>query len=175
MAEEPLDQLQLARHRDMRGRRYSRPARTAARLALWVLPVLALLNVFGQRASTTAAAGAGGGLEVQVPHALRGGLIWQSTVTIRADQDLAAPRLVFSSDWLQGFTLNTVEPAPAGETADGTALAFDFDDMAAGDALRLVMQWQVNPTSAGGRDLDVTLKDGDRTIAIVRRDVRVWP
>jgi hypothetical protein len=101
--------------------------------------------------------------------------MWQSTVTIRAEQDLAAPRLVFSSDWLQGFTLNTVEPAPEGETSDGASLAFDFADMAAGDALRLVMQWQVNPTSTGHRDLDVTLKDGARTVAIVRRDLRVWP
>ena len=88
---------------------------------------------------------------------------------------MSEPRLVFSSDWLQGFTLNTIEPAPEGETSDGDTLAFDFADMAAGDALRLVMQWQVNPTSNGHRDLDVTLKDGDRTVAVVRRDLRVWP
>jgi hypothetical protein len=175
MADEPLDHLELARHRDMEGRGFVAPARLVARLALLVLPVVALFNVFGQRASDTAVAGEGGALEVHVPDALRGGLIWQSTITIRAERDLASPRLVFSPDWLQGFTLNTIEPAPEGETADGTSLAFGFADMAAGDALRLVMHWQVNPTSTGHRDFDVTLKDGDRVVAVVHRNLRVWP
>ena len=175
MAGEPLDHLELARHRDMRGRGRRAHGRLVARLALCVLPVLALFNVFGQRASTTMAAGDGGALEVQVPEALRGGLFWQSSITIRAEADLPSPRIVFSSDWLQGMTLNTIEPAPEDETSDGAGLAFGFSDMKAGDAVKLVMHWQVNPTSTGRRDLDVTLKDGDRTIAVVRRDVRVWP
>jgi hypothetical protein len=175
MAEEPLDHLELARHRDLEGRGFARPARIVARVALLVLPVVALFNVFGQKASDTAVAGDGGALAVHLPDALRGGLIYQSTITIRAEQDLASPRLVFSADWLQGFTLNTIEPAPEGERSDGASLAFDFADMAAGDALRLVMQWQVNPTSTGDRDFDLTLKDGDRTVAVVRRDLRVWP
>ena len=173
MAEEPLDHLELARHRDMQGRGFVVPARVAARVVLLILPVLALFNVFGQR--TTQSAAAGGALEVRVPEALRGGLIWQSTITIRAREELDAPRLVFSSDWLQGFTLNTIEPAPEGETSDGATLTFEFADMAAGDALRLVMQWQTNPTAVGHRDFDLTLKDGDRTVAVVRRDLRVWP
>ena len=172
MADEPLDHLELARHRDLVGRGSAGPARVVARVALLVLPVLALLNVFGQRASVS---GAGRALEVRTPTALRGGLIWQSTIVIRAEDAIAAPRLVFGPDWLQGFTLNSIEPAPEGETADGASLAFDFADMDAGDALRLVMQWQVNPTSTGKRDFDVTLKDGDRTLAVTRRDVRVWP
>ena len=69
---------------------------------------------------------------------------------------------------------NRVERSLPGQVVFVDNLA-DQLNTAAGDALRLVMQWQVNPTSLGHRDLDVTLKDGDRTIAIVRRDLRVWP
>src|SRR3954447_9357401 len=154
MAEEPLDHLELARHRDLDGRGPTQSLRVLARLALVILPVLALLNVFGQRTSTASTAQ----LEVHAPTALRGGLVWQSTITFRARESLSTPRLVFSPDWLQGLTLNTIEPAADSETSDGASLAFTYGRMKAGDALRLVMQWQVNPTSLGHRDLDVTLK-----------------
>ena len=44
---------------------------------LAVLPVLALLNVFGQRPSTTSARAAAGDLAVTAPARLRSGLIFQ--------------------------------------------------------------------------------------------------
>jgi hypothetical protein len=83
---------------------------------LAVLPVLALLNVFGQRPSTTSARAAAGDLAVTAPARLRSGLIFQVRVQVTARQDIAKPQLIFDPGWWDSMSENSMAPNPSSET-----------------------------------------------------------
>jgi hypothetical protein len=132
-------------------------------------------NVFGQRATTSTSGGPGASLEVHMPSAVRAGLIYEARFTITATQKLAAATLTFRSDWLEGITVNTIEPSPVSETSENGSLVLVLGPIDAGKKFRLVFQLQANPTSYGRRDQDVVLSDGDRTVTSVSRTLTVYP
>ena len=62
--------------------------------------------------------------------------------------------------WLEGMTLNTLEPAPIGEASrDGGSRSSSGTSRRAPHVLFL--QFQVNPTNVGRRSQDVELHDGE--------------
>lgn len=81
-----------------------------------VLPVLALLNVFGQHPSTTSANGAAGDLTVTAPARLRSGLIFQVRVQVTAHHDITKPQLIFDPGWWDSMSENSMAPNPSSET-----------------------------------------------------------
>ena len=167
--------LTLKRNRDLDGM----PSRPWVRWllvgALTAVIVLGALNVFGQRPETAVADADAARLEVLSPEALRSGLLFMSRFVIDAKADLDEATLVLDPDWLEGVTLNTVEPSPVGEASRDGRIAFELGHIPAGDQYRLYLHFQVNPTQFGRVSHDVELYDGDTLLARIDRTTTIWP
>ena len=137
--------------------------------------VAGLLNVFGQRPTTSFAAASVGNLEVFAPDGLRGGLYYEARITVRANEDIEKATLVFDSGWTEQMQINTIEPSPVGESSRDGRLALDMGHLGAGHKLVLWLQFQVNPTNVGRRSQDVALYDDTELLAEVDRTVTVFP
>ncbi len=137
--------------------------------------VAALANVFGQRPTTTEAAGTGAVLRVEAPPAVRGGLLFQARFELRAERALRAPTLALDAGWFDGLTLNTVEPEPTATTSEDGGVAFEFGRLAAGRTLTVYYEFQVNPTTVGRRSQDVVVRDGTRPVAELARTMTIFP
>src|SRR5262245_22499370 len=169
------DGLTLERDRDLAGRERRPWARQVLVGALALVVLLALANVFGQRPSTTTAAGPAARLSVYAPKRVRSGLLFESRIHVTAMRELRDATVVLDPGWLEGMTLNTVEPAPIGEASRDGRIAFELGHIPAGRDYLLFLQLQVNPTNLGRRATDVALYDGDRRLAHVDRTMTVWP
>jgi hypothetical protein len=169
------DTIVLREHRDLAGRGYEVWARRALLLVLVAVLVLALLNVFGQRPSSTVASASAARLQVSAPPRLRGGLIYQVRFDIAARRELKDAQLVLSSAWLDGMTVNTITPSPLGEASRDGSLVLDLGHIPAGRDYLLFMQFQVNPTTIGSRSPTVDLYDGNTQLAHVKRALTVFP
>jgi hypothetical protein len=167
--------LSAARHRDLAGRSHEPWVRRAIVAIFLALVALGLANVFGQRATTSSASGAAAELTLEVPDRLRGGIISQGTIEVRAVQRIAKPRLVLDPGWIDGMTINTISPAAADEGSDEGRPVLAYGELAAGDTLTVRISYQVNPTDLGSQPGGVVLLDGDREIARVERTVIVFP
>jgi hypothetical protein len=143
-------------------------------LLLLVL-IAGLLNVFGQRPTTTHAATPIADLEVFAPEALRGGLYYQGRITVEARQEIEKATLVFDSGWTEQMQINTIEPSPVGESSRDGRLTLDMGHLDAGRKLVLWLQFQVNPTNVGRRSQDVELYDDTTLVATADRTVTVFP
>jgi hypothetical protein len=171
----PPEGLTLERNRD-------RAAKDGRLLVRWILAgllasfvVLGLLNVFGQRPATTTATAATAELKLYSPERVRGGLIFESRFHVTALGEIREATLVLDPGWLEGMTLNTVEPAPVGEASRDGSLALELGHIPAGGDYLLFLQFQVNPTNVGRRATDVDLYDGDRLLLHIDRTITVWP
>ena len=174
MADAP-DLLSLRRHRDLVGRE-KRPAVRWVLLSLLGLFCLAgLLNAFGQRPGTDDGDSDAATLSVYSPPRLRSGLIFESRFRINAHQDIKDATLVLDPGWLEGMTLNTVEPSPIGESSRDGRLALDLGHIPSGGEHLFFLQFQVNPTNVGHRSQDVQLYDGDELLLTIDRSVTIYP
>jgi hypothetical protein len=169
------DQLTLSHHRDHEGREHRPWARLALLTLVGVLLLLGLLNVFGQRPDTDFAASSRASLKVYSPTRIRGGLFFESRFTIEAREELKNATLVLDPGWLEGITLNTVEPAPVGEASRDGRLALELGRIPAGAIHHFFLQFQVNPTNVGRRSQDVDLADGEERLLHIDRTVTVFP
>ena len=170
-----LEGLTLKRHRDLEGRSADEWVRRGLLGLLAAFLVVALFNVFGQRASTTRVGNSTAGLGVQLPVRIRGGLLFQARITVTAGQELKDARLLLDRGWADGFQINTIEPGPLGEASADGKLSFDLGHVPAGQKHVLWMQFQANPTTVGRRSHDVDLYDGDRYLTTIHRDLVVLP
>jgi hypothetical protein len=137
--------------------------------------VAALLNTFGQHPATTLASGPGVSLEVQSPRDLRGGLIFQTRITVRARARLQKPTIVMQRGWFESMSVNSIVPNPAQMGSRDGSVSMTFAPLDAGRSLVVWLYFQVNPTNFGNRSQDVQLDDGSRLLATVHRSVRIWP
>jgi hypothetical protein len=169
------DGLTLERDRDLSGRWHHPWVRRGLLCAIAVLPVLALLNVFGQRPTTTVAHGAAADLSVTAPARLRSGLIFQVRLTVTAHQDIAKPQLVFDPGWWESMSVNSLEPNPSTEDNENGHPVFSYNKLAAGHSLVVWIYFQVNPTNVGKRREDVELDDGSTPITRVHRSLTIFP
>lgn len=175
MADIP-DQIVLKRDRDLEGRAWQIWLRRGLFLLLPIVALLGLLNLFGQRPSTTTAAAQGAAsLKLFAPNRVRSGVLYQARFHITAQRDLKQATLVLSPGWLESMTVNTIEPSPVNEASDNGRLSLDLGHIPAGSSYLLFMQFQTNPTNVGHRDASVTLKDGDETLLRIHRTVTVFP
>jgi hypothetical protein len=174
MADVP-DQLTLRHHRDLVGRERRPVARWIGLGVLGVFIAAGLLNVFGQRPDTDVVGSDVAELKVYAPTKLRGGLYYEARFTIDAKRDIENATIVLESGWMEGMTLNTVEPSPVGEASRDGKVAFELGHVPAGDTHILFLQFQVNPTNVGRRSVDVELADGETPLLRVERTVTIWP
>jgi hypothetical protein len=174
MAELPQG-LDRERHGDLVRRTTEPWTRRVLLTLLAAAAVAALLGVFGQRAHTSSAAGRAAQLEVRAPEVVRGGLLFQTTVRIRASQTIQHPRLVLDQGWLDGLQVNTIEPNPMSEATRDGRLVLSYDTLDPGDTLVVYFQFQLNPTSVGTTQNRIELDDADTPIAAVSRTLRRLP
>jgi hypothetical protein len=170
------DLLTLGRHRDLHGRDRRPVVRWILLGLLTAVLLLGLLNVFGQRPDTDVADGPAAELKVYSPTRLRSGLFYESRFTIRAHEEIENATLVLDPGWLEGMTLNTLEPSPVGEANRDGRIALELGHVPAGGLHRFFLHFQVNPTNvAFGRAQDVELHDGERLLLHLDRTVTVFP
>jgi hypothetical protein len=143
---------------------------------LILLALLAgLLNVFGQRPTTSHAATSVADLEVFAPEDLRGGLYYEGRITVEAKEDIDKVTLVLDGGWTEQMQINTIAPGPVGEASRDGRLALDYGHLGAGRKLVVYLQFQVNPTNVGRRSQDVELYDDTELLTEVDRTVTVYP
>ena len=175
MADVP-EGIVLKRNRDLEGRDWHIWLRRAlVAFPFATLLVLALFNVFGQRPQTDIATSSPATLKVYAPTHLRGGLLWQARFHINAVQDVKDARLVLGPGWLEGMTLNTLEPTPIGEASENGKLALDLGHIRAGHEYLLFLQFQTNPTNVGRRTRTIALYDGKTRLLGINQTVTIFP
>ena len=172
---EPPDYLVLKRHRDLEGRRHEIWVRRGLLGVLLAIPVLALANVFGQHPTTSRAASGSATLEVYAPSRVRGGLLYEARFRVTAVNELKDAHLVLSPGWLEGMTVNTIEPSVSNETSANGNLVLSLGDIPAGHVFLLFFQSQVNPTNVGHRNANVALFDGGTQLVSLHRTITVFP
>jgi len=150
-------------------------ARRIGYALLLIVVVLALLNLFGQRPSTSTADASAATFQLYAPSHLRGGLLYMARFRVTAKQDLKKATLILDQGWAENLTINTIEPAPTDETSDNGRLSLELGRLAAGETYALYMEFQVNPTNVGRQSQDVELRDGDSHIATISRTATVFP
>ena len=165
----------LKRHRDLEGRQWHPWVRRVLLGLVAVVLLLALLDVFGQRASNDSVGSSAAQLEISAPNAVRGGLLFQARFTTAAKQELKDATLVLGSGCLEGLTLNTIEPSPVSEASREGKLVLELGHLPAGSKHVLYVQYQVNPTTVGRRTLTVELDDGDRQVLSTERTLTIFP
>jgi hypothetical protein len=169
------DGLTLKRNRDLVGLE-NRPWTRRVLLGVLCIPLLlGLSNVFGQRPSTNKASTAAATLSIYAPSSVRGGLYYEARFHITAHRELKDARLVLNSNWIEGITINTIEPSPLGAASRNGDLSYDLGHIASGDSFVLYVQEQVNPTNVGRRTQTTELWDGDTHLLTIERPLRVWP
>jgi hypothetical protein len=169
------DRLTLERHRDLEGRERRPYVRWAVLTLIGLFLLAGLANAFGQHPQTRVVSGEGVELEVYSPERLRSGLFFMSRFTIRAEEEIEAATLVLDPGWLEGITLNTLEPSPVGEANRDGRIALDLGRVPAGTKHVFFLHFQVNPTETGRRPQDVDLYDGETPLLHVDRTVTIFP
>lgn len=169
------DGIVLKRHRDLDGRDWHRYVRWGLLALLTLFIVAGLFNVFGQRPSSATASSPKADLKVYAPTRVRGGLLWEARLSVRANEEIKDAVLVFSQGWLESNTLNTIEPSPLGEASRNGSLSLDLGHIPKGERYELYIQFQTNPTNVGRRSADVQLQDDDELLLTVHRTLTVFP
>jgi hypothetical protein len=174
MADRP-DFIVASRDRDLRGRRNEVWVRRGVLGLFGVVSLLGLVNIFGQKATTSTATAQPATLEVDAPARLRSGLLYSARFTVHATQTLDDAALVFDSKWVEGMQVNTIEPSPVSETSQNGSLHLELGTIEAGQQYKLFLSFQVNPTTVGHRDQSVQLVDGDQPILTLHRTLTIYP
>lgn len=169
------DTIVLKRDRDLAKRSKELWVRRTLLLALTAFLILALLNVFGQRATTSSTTAPAATLAIRSPDTLRSGLVFQTRLRILATQEIKDAIVVLSPEWIEGITFNTIEPSPIGEASKNGSLSFDLGHIPQGQEYSLYIQMQVNPTTFGSRTEETRLFDGQTLLLTSSRDVRIFP
>ena len=156
-----LDELALENARDLKGRSGDVWLRRVLLLLAAAIPVLALLNVFGQSASEASVSSSVAKLTVRSPTAARGGLLFEVRMTIEARQDIKNATLSLGGGWANGLTFNAIEPQASQESSSHGELSLQLGSISAGDTYVEHLYYQINPTTTGSRKQQVALLDGD--------------
>jgi hypothetical protein len=167
--------LDHARHVALDGRGAHPLVRRGFLLVATAWAVVALVGVFGQHPDTSRASAAFASLEVQSPSRLRGGLIFQTRITIRARTRIAHPTLVLQHGWFESMSVNSIVPDPVSQSSVDGTLRMTYPPLAAGHASTVWIYFQVNPTNVGHRSEDVALEGSRDERVAVRRTVTVLP
>lgn len=170
-----LDEMALENARDLQGRSGDVWVRRVLLLLVTVIPVLALLNVFGQSATEASASSNVAKLTVRSPTSARGGLLFEVRMTIQARQDIKNATLALGGGWANGLTFNAIEPQPSEESSNHGELSLQLGSLSAGDVSVLHLYYQVNPTTTGSRRQQVALLDGHTLIVALTRHLTVYP
>jgi hypothetical protein len=167
--------IDRTRHHELSGRAWHVWWRRAVLLVITAVPVLALLDVFGQHASPVAYQSPAATLQVDSPVHLRGGLSFTTDIVVTPHRALKDMRLHLDNGWFQAMSFNGAVPQPSGQSAAGSWQIWDFGAVPAGVPFHLWISWQVNATNLGRHSQAVQLYDGGSRLMTVQRTVTVFP
>jgi hypothetical protein len=167
--------IDRVRHQDLAGRNRHVWWRRGALALVAALPILGLLNVFGQRATPTTYESSSAVLTIDSPARVRGGLIFTTEIVITPRGRLTSARLYLDRGWFKAMTFNGAAPQPSTESAQGRWTILDFGQLPAAVAFRVWISWQTNPTNLGRHSQDVELYDGGTQLMNVHRTLTVFP
>jgi Mn2+/Fe2+ NRAMP family transporter len=171
----PPEGISLERHLELKGREQSPWVRRLLLCAIAVLPVLALLNVFGQHPTSSTASAAAATLTVTAPERLRSGLIFQVKVKVQAHQEIKQLQIAFDTGWWESMSVNSIEPNPSNETSHNGQVVLGYGNLPAGQTLISWVYFQVNPTNVGKRREDVSIQDGNKLLVRIHRSATIFP
>jgi hypothetical protein len=170
------DGLVLKRHRDLQGLHRAPWPRWLVLGLITLISILGLLNVFGQRPVTTLASSSAADLKLYAPTHLRGGLLFSARFHIVARRDLKNAILILDPGWVEGMSINTIEPSPVGEGSSDGRMTLQLGHIPKGESHILWIEFQVNPTNvAWHRPADVTLADGSTPLLHIDRSYTIYP
>ncbi len=171
----PPEGITFEQHRELVGRaRYVWVRRTLL-CVVAALPLLALLNVFGQHPATTFATRPAADLSVTAPTRLRGGLIFQVRVRVDAHRLIKQPQLELGEGWWESMSVNAVSPEPEQERYKHGRVQLTYGELQPGQSLVTRIYFQVNPTNVGKRSEDVVLADGETPLLTIHRSLTIFP
>jgi len=150
-------------------------ARRLILTAFAAIALLGLLDVFGQKAAESSASGPAAAMTLSAPRAVRGGLLFEARIEIRAVRQIQEPRLVLGDGWFEGMQFNSIEPQPESEVTRDGKVVFTYDTLSPGDVLRIWTEFQVNPPNVGSRSFSVELDDATEPVVRIDREITVLP
>lgn len=145
-------------------------------LVLGAIVAAALLGLFGGGKSppvqvTTADAT----LTVTTPQTMRSGLFFETRITVAARRPIADVVIALPPALWRDQTINTTIPgADKEEGADGS-FRFHYGALKSGETLEIKYDGQINPPLFAGTRGSIALLDGERPLADVPLNYRVWP
>jgi hypothetical protein len=169
------DGITSENHCDLHGRKQYVRARRGLLCCIAVLPLFALLNVFGQHPVTSSANSAAASLSITAPTRLRSGLIFQVKVNVYAHRDIKQLQLDFSEGWWESMSINSIVPEPEQEISKHGHIQLTYGKLGADESLVFRIYFQVNPTNVGKRSEDVTLADGETPLLTINRSLTIFP
>jgi hypothetical protein len=167
--------LDERRNIDLAGRAYGPWIRRALLLAIAALPVLALLNVFGQHPTTTTVDGPAAAINVTAPARLRSGLIFQVRVQVLAHRAIKELQVVFDKGWWESMSVNSTVPEPTQQSSENGRVVLSYGKVAAGETHVSWIYFQVNPTNVGERAENVEVRDGETLLGRLHRSLTIFP
>jgi hypothetical protein len=167
--------IDRARHQDLTGRDWHVWGRRAVLAVVAAVPVLGLLNVFGQHATPVTYHSPAASLLINSPARVRGGLVFTTEIVITPRQQLTDARLYLDNDWFEAMSLNGISPQPSAETAQGRWQVWDFGKIPAATPFHVWISWQTNPTNIGAHSPAVALYDGSTQVMTAQRTLTVFP
>lgn len=157
---------------------HPRAARALRRVALAILFVFLGLGVtgfFGVRSATATASGGGYTLTVEYAAVTRAGLATPWAVEVRHAGGFDGPvTLATTSDYMDIFDENGLDPDPATSTSTATETIWTFDPPP-GDVLRVSFDARLEPAVSSGKAGRTTLLVEGRPAVSVGYRTRVMP
>lgn len=167
--------IDMERHANLSGRAQYSWWRRAVLVVIAAIPVLGLLNVFGQKAESNRAGSPDASLLVKSPARVRGGLMFTTKIVVTPHRDIHDGQLYLDNGWFRNMSLNGVSPQPSNFDAQDNWQTWDFGPMQANQAFTVWISWQTNPTNVGRHPQTVQLYDGDTQMMTVHRTLTVFP
>jgi hypothetical protein len=140
-----------------------------------VLPVLALLNVFGQHPTTSSASSPAVSVNVTAPARLRSGLIFQVRTQVLARRDVGQLQIAFDKGWWESMSVNSIVPEPTEETSENGRVVLSYGKLPAGQTLVSWIYFMVNPTNVGKRTENIDVLDGSNVLVHIHRALTIFP
>ena len=169
------DGIDLERHRDLRGWTNSPWIRRGILCCIAVLPVLALLNVFGQHPTTSSASSPAASANVTAPARLRSGLIFQVRTQVFARTDIKQLQVVYDKGWWESMSVNSTVPEPTEQSSENGRIVLSYGKLPAGQTLVSWIYFMVNPTNVGERTENIDVRDGSDVLLHIHRALTIFP
>jgi Mn2+/Fe2+ NRAMP family transporter len=169
------DGIALERNRDLVGWMHSPWIRRVILCCIAVLPVLALLNVFGQHPTTSSASSPAVSVNVTAPARLRSGLIFQVRTQVLARRDVGQLQIAFDKGWWESMSVNSIVPEPTEESSENGRVVLSYGKLPAGQTLVSWIYFMVNPTNVGKRTENIDVLDGSNVLVHIHRALTIFP